>query len=44
VASGTPRPDGDETSAVAWMTREDLERGPVSSFTGSLLRAVGWAI
>jgi ADP-ribose pyrophosphatase YjhB (NUDIX family) len=41
VVGGTPRPDGDETSAVAWWPAERLPVGEMSGFTRALLRAVG---
>jgi ADP-ribose pyrophosphatase YjhB (NUDIX family) len=41
VIGGTPRPDGDETSAVAWWDPEDLPYDEMSSFTRALLAAVG---
>jgi ADP-ribose pyrophosphatase YjhB (NUDIX family) len=41
VIGGTPRPDGDETSAVAWWDSEHLPYDEMSSFTRALLGAVG---
>jgi 8-oxo-dGTP pyrophosphatase MutT (NUDIX family) len=41
VIGGTPRPDGDETSAVAWWDCEHLPYDEMSSFTRALLGAVG---
>lgn len=41
VIGGTPRPDGDETSAVAWWDSEQLPYDEMSSFTRALLGAVG---
>jgi ADP-ribose pyrophosphatase YjhB (NUDIX family) len=41
VASGTPRPDGDETSAVAWWDADRLPLGEMGSLTRALLRDVG---
>jgi ADP-ribose pyrophosphatase YjhB (NUDIX family) len=40
VTSGTPRPDGDETSAAAWWTPEEIERLPMDILTRTLLRSV----
>ena len=42
VIGGTPHPDGDETSAVAWWDAEDLPYDEMSSFTRALLDAVGF--
>lgn len=33
VTSGVPTPDGDETSAVAWWTLDELGPAPLSAFT-----------
>jgi 8-oxo-dGTP pyrophosphatase MutT (NUDIX family) len=41
VIGGSPRPDGDETSAVQWWPRHQLPYDEMSSFTRALLRAVG---
>jgi ADP-ribose pyrophosphatase YjhB (NUDIX family) len=41
VVGGTPRPDGDETSAVAWWPADRLPVADMSGFTRALLRAVG---
>jgi ADP-ribose pyrophosphatase YjhB (NUDIX family) len=41
VIGGTPRPDGDETSAVAWWDPGHLPYDEMSSFTRALLAAVG---
>jgi ADP-ribose pyrophosphatase YjhB (NUDIX family)/predicted kinase len=41
VLSGTPRPDGDETSEVAWFALDDLPVDEMSAFTRALLRDVG---
>jgi len=41
VVGGSPRPDGDETSAVAWWDPERLPSGEMSDFTRALLAAVG---
>jgi 8-oxo-dGTP diphosphatase len=41
VTGGTPRPDGDETSAVRWWPADQLPYGEMSRFTRALLRAVG---
>lgn len=41
VIGGTPRPDGDETSAVAWWDSERLPYDEMSTFTRALLGAVG---
>jgi 8-oxo-dGTP pyrophosphatase MutT (NUDIX family) len=40
VTSGTPRPDGDETSAAAWWAPEELEELPMDTLTRALLRSV----
>jgi ADP-ribose pyrophosphatase YjhB (NUDIX family) len=42
VSGGTPRPDGDETSAVRWWDRHEIPYDEMSSFTRALLRAVGF--
>jgi ADP-ribose pyrophosphatase YjhB (NUDIX family)/ubiquinone/menaquinone biosynthesis C-methylase UbiE len=41
VLSGTPRPDGDETSEVGWWEPDDLPVGEMGAFTRALLRDVG---
>jgi ADP-ribose pyrophosphatase YjhB (NUDIX family)/ubiquinone/menaquinone biosynthesis C-methylase UbiE len=41
VLSGTPRPDGDETSEVGWWEPDELPVGEMSAFTRALLRDVG---
>ena len=41
VIGGSPRPDGDETSAVQWWETEQLPYHEMSSFTRALLAAVG---
>jgi ADP-ribose pyrophosphatase YjhB (NUDIX family) len=41
VIGGTPTPDGDETSSVAWWPADQLPVGEMSSFTRALLEAVG---
>jgi len=41
VISGTPRPDGDETSAVKWWDQNDLPFDEMSDFTRALLSALG---
>jgi ADP-ribose pyrophosphatase YjhB (NUDIX family) len=41
VVDGDPRPDGDETSAVAWFERDRLPYDEMSAFTRALLGAVG---
>ncbi len=41
VLSGTPRPDGDETSEVAWWEPDELPLEEMSAFTRALLRDVG---
>jgi 8-oxo-dGTP pyrophosphatase MutT (NUDIX family) len=41
VIDGSPRPDGDETSAAQWWPGDELPYGEMSSFTRALLRAVG---
>jgi ADP-ribose pyrophosphatase YjhB (NUDIX family) len=43
VIGGSPRADGDETSAVAWWAPDQLPYGEMSDFTRALLRAVGVA-
>jgi len=40
VASGEPRPDGEETSAVEWFTLGELARADTDAFTQALLAAV----
>ncbi len=42
VTGGTPRPDGDETSAVQWWPPDQLPSDEMSAFTRALLRAVGF--
>jgi 8-oxo-dGTP pyrophosphatase MutT (NUDIX family) len=41
VIGGSPRPDGDETSAAEWWDSDHLPYGEMSMFTRALLRAVG---
>jgi 8-oxo-dGTP pyrophosphatase MutT (NUDIX family) len=41
VESGTPRPDGDETSNVAWFDPEELPFDNMGTLTRALLRNVG---
>jgi ADP-ribose pyrophosphatase YjhB (NUDIX family) len=41
VVGGTPHPDGDETSAVAWWDPGHLPHSEMSAFTRALLAAVG---
>jgi ADP-ribose pyrophosphatase YjhB (NUDIX family) len=41
VIGGSPHPDDDETSAVEWWPPDHLPFEEMSSFTRSLLRAVG---
>jgi len=41
VTGGTPRADGDETSAVRWWPPDQLPADEMSAFTRALLRAVG---
>ena len=41
VIAGTPTPDGDETSSVAWWAPDQLPYEEMSSFTRALLGAVG---
>jgi ADP-ribose pyrophosphatase YjhB (NUDIX family) len=41
VIAGTPKADGDETSAVAWWAPDQLPYEEMSSFTRALLGAVG---
>jgi len=41
VIGGSPRPDGDETSAAEWWETDNLPHGQMSNFTRALLRAVG---
>jgi ADP-ribose pyrophosphatase YjhB (NUDIX family) len=41
VTSGTPRPDGDETSAVQWWDTDRLPLGEMGSLTRALLRDAG---
>jgi 8-oxo-dGTP pyrophosphatase MutT (NUDIX family)/ubiquinone/menaquinone biosynthesis C-methylase UbiE len=41
VLSGTPRPDGDETSEVGWFDPDELPLGEMTAFTRALLRDVG---
>ncbi len=40
VTSGDPIPDGDETSAVAWWSLDDLHGAPLSPFTQVLFRSL----
>ena len=41
VIGGSPRPDGDETSAAEWWDAERLPLDEMSTFTRALLKAVG---
>ena len=41
VVGGSPQPDGEETSAVAWWDPDHLPYGEMSDFTRALLTAVG---
>jgi ADP-ribose pyrophosphatase YjhB (NUDIX family) len=41
VVGGTPRPDGDETSAVRWWAEDELRTAAMSGFTRALLLGVG---
>jgi 8-oxo-dGTP pyrophosphatase MutT (NUDIX family) len=41
VTGGSPRPDDDETSEVAWFDLDRLPYGEMSTFTLALLGAVG---
>lgn len=41
IRSGTPRPDGEETSEVAWWPPEAMPLDEMSTFTKALLRDVG---
>jgi ADP-ribose pyrophosphatase YjhB (NUDIX family) len=41
VTGGTPRPDGDETSEVAWWDPDHLPYDEMSTFTRALLGALG---
>ncbi len=41
VIAGTPRPDGDETSEVAWWDPDHLPYDEMSTFTRALLAALG---
>ena len=41
VIDGTPRPDGDETSAVKWFAHEELPVGEMGQLTKSIFRDVG---
>jgi 8-oxo-dGTP pyrophosphatase MutT (NUDIX family) len=40
ITSGVPKPDGEETSAVAWWAIDDLDRAPMSGFTRLLFRSL----
>lgn len=42
VISGSPRPDGEETSAVKWWDPNHLPFDEMSDFTRALLRALGF--
>jgi len=42
VSGGSPRPDGDETSAVQWWAPDEMPYDEMSSFTRALLRGVGF--
>ncbi len=44
VVGGTPTPDGDETSEVAWWSAERLPLDEMSAFTRALLRDVGFGV
>jgi len=41
VLSGEPRPDGEETSAVAWFARSELHEAELTDFSRELLRSAG---
>jgi hypothetical protein len=41
VISGSPRPDGDETTAVSWWSPEALPVELMSTFTIALFAAIG---
>jgi ADP-ribose pyrophosphatase YjhB (NUDIX family) len=41
VVSGSPEPDGEETTEVAWWSPESLPLEQMSAFTRALLRDVG---
>ncbi|HEX8805069.1 MAG TPA: NUDIX domain-containing protein [Acidimicrobiales bacterium] len=41
VVAGTPRPDGDETTAVGWFTPGELARLPVNPFGRAVLADLG---
>jgi 8-oxo-dGTP pyrophosphatase MutT (NUDIX family) len=41
LVSGVPRADGDETTEVAWFSREELATADLTDFTVSLLAAAG---
>ena len=41
VVGGSPTPDGDETSGVAWFSLEDVTQIPKTNFFSLLLRDVG---
>lgn len=41
VVDGTPEPDGEETTEVAWWSPESLPLEQMSAFTRALLRDVG---
>lgn len=41
VAGGVPRPDGDETTGVAWFAVGELSRADLSGITRALLTAAG---
>jgi 8-oxo-dGTP pyrophosphatase MutT (NUDIX family) len=43
IASGTPRPDEEETAAVGWFAGAELETASLTPFTRSLLGALGLA-
>ncbi len=42
VVAGTPEPDGEETTEVAWWRPGDLPLDEMSAFTRALLRDVGF--
>ena len=41
IVGGTPEPDGEETTEVAWWRPEELPLEQMSAFTRALLRDVG---
>jgi ADP-ribose pyrophosphatase YjhB (NUDIX family) len=42
VSGGSPRPDGDETSAVRWWAPDEIPFDEMSAFTRALFRGVGF--